>query len=67
MSRQLKAKTYDATSLERAVHAVRSKSMGYLKASKMFHVPRTTIYDKVHEKSEIHSRQGPNTVLSTTE
>lgn len=67
MSRQRKGKSYDLVALERAVRAVQSKTMGYQKASKIYNVPRTTIYDKVHGKSEVESRQGPNTVLSPAE
>jgi len=67
MSRQRKGKVYDVLALERAVDAVKSNAMGYKKASKLFNVPKTTIYDKVKGKSAIHSRQGPNTVLSSEE
>ena len=71
MSRQMGAKRprakYDEAALAAAVNSVKSKSMDYLKASKLYHVPRSTIFDKVHEKSEIGCRQGPNTVLTPTE
>jgi len=42
MSRQLSAQ-YDKAALQSAVDAVKSKSMGYIKASKVFNVPRPTI------------------------
>lgn len=66
MSRQLSVK-YDKAALQSAVDAVKSKSMGYLKASKVFKVPRPTIFDKVKEKSVIDCRTGPNTTLSVDE
>ena len=33
----------------------------------IYHVPRSTIFDKVHETSEIGCRKGPNTVFSSRE
>ena len=47
------------------VNSVKGKSMGYLKASKIYCVPHSTIFDKVHEKSEIGCRKIHNTVLSS--
>lgn len=66
MSRQLSVK-YDKAALQSAVDAVKSKSMGYLKASNVFKVPRPTIFDKVKEKSVINCHTGLNTTLSVNE
>lgn len=51
MSRQDGAKPrYDEAALAAAASAVKSQSIGYLKESRAYNVPRSTIFDKVHEK-----------------
>ena len=55
----------DEAALSAAVNSVKSKLMGYLKAFRLYHVPCSTILDKVHEK--LGCRKGPNTVLSSRE
>lgn len=42
-----KRKSWDAKAMGLAVNAVKSKEMGYLKASKFYRVPRSTVVDYV--------------------
>ena len=65
-SKQPRAK-YDEAALSAAVNSVKCRLMVYLKAFKHYHVPCSTILDKIYEKSEIGCRKGPNTVLSSKE
>lgn len=44
-----KRKKWNATDMKSAVAAVREKKMGYLKAAKLFKVPRTTLFRLVGE------------------
>ncbi|KAH3880028.1 hypothetical protein DPMN_003940 [Dreissena polymorpha] len=55
------------TALENAVRAVKSNSMGYLKASRLYNLPRSTIFDKVQGHSSIECTMGPHTVLTAAE
>jgi len=61
MSRPLK---YDKTALKNAVGAVKSKSMCYFKASRLYNVPRSTIFNKVKGYSSIECTMGSHTVLT---
>nr|CAI5829533.1 unnamed protein product [Callosobruchus analis] len=47
-----KRKTWDRANMISAVAAVQTKKMGYLKASKIFSVPRATLFRFVKEKNE---------------
>ena len=44
-----KHKKWDPNQMELAIHAVRNKEMGYLKASKQFGVPKSTLEDYVKQ------------------
>lgn len=47
-----KRKKWDAESMKKAVTAVREKKMGFLKASKSFNVPKSTLEDYVKNKEK---------------
>lgn len=62
-----KRKTWDPEQMKKAIDAVRSKTMGYKKAVKMFGVPRTTLRRLVHDLGEsekiVEKPLGRKTVL----
>lgn len=45
--RKTQQQTWDSESMEKAIRAVRNEEMGYLKASKEFEVPRSTLKRRV--------------------
>ncbi|KAH3698051.1 hypothetical protein DPMN_085566 [Dreissena polymorpha] len=53
--------------LENAVGSVKSKSMVYFKASRLYNIPRSTIFAKVKGHSSIECTMGPHTVLTAAE
>uniref|UniRef100_A0A8D8TGF6 HTH psq-type domain-containing protein n=1 Tax=Cacopsylla melanoneura TaxID=428564 RepID=A0A8D8TGF6_9HEMI len=63
-----KIRQYNQENMEKAINAVRSREMGYMKASSLFGVPRTTLrnlsnpkYGDVHSASSV--KVGRPTVL----
>lgn len=63
-----KRKKWDQKSMEQAVAAVKEKKMGFLKASKTFNVPRSTLENYVNSKQKnvdelINTRLGRKCVL----
>ena len=61
ISRPLK---YAKAALENPVRAMKRNSMGYLKAPRLYEVPRSTIFDNVKGHSSIQCTMGPHTVLT---
>lgn len=64
-------KKWDPDAMMKAVEAVRKKEMGYLKASKIFRVPRSTLENYVNHKSKdaetlCHTKLGRRPVLPET-
>lgn len=53
-----KTQNYDGIALERAVDAVQKGALFIRKAFAMFHVPRSTIGDRISGKHELHVRNG---------
>lgn len=60
-----KTKTYDKTTIENALHAIRN-GMGYRKASLQFKVPKTTLIDK-NKKKYKNENAGAPTILRPEE
>ena len=52
MAERSKRKKWDPHSMKEAVAAVKEKKMGYLKASKFYNVPRSTLENYVNHKSK---------------
>lgn len=48
-------KIYDHADLEKAVEAVRNKTMSIRKAAAAFHVPESTIFDKLIGRRYLHA------------
>ena len=67
MSRQIgsRKRSYDQTLMNQAVAAVQSKSMSLRAAARAYAVPRSTLFDKVTNRTPL--APSPRTILSAAE
>ena len=68
MSRQVGVrKRYSDETLAHAVDMIKSKSMSLRQAASTFQIPKSTLSNKVNDKTPIGCRPGPATILTPAE
>lgn len=58
---------YTKDELKAAVKAVKDNEMTLINAAEKYHIPRSTLHDKVTGKSTLDAKKGPATYLTATE
>lgn len=67
MGNRNKYRNYSSQDLENAIKLVNSQTLSIRGASRRYNIPKSTIIDKLHGKSNLQSRSGPKPVLSETD
>ncbi|XP_038064690.1 uncharacterized protein LOC119735070 [Patiria miniata] len=67
MSRRGHYKTYIQENLEKAVEKIKLGEISVGKASLAYGIPKTTLLDKMHGRTPLQTRQGPNPILTDEE
>lgn len=67
MGKRNKYRNYSLEDLDNAIQLIQSQAISIRAASKRFNVPKSTIIDKLNNKSSLRARSGPSPVLSESE